>query len=403
MTQEEGSHRILIGDKVLLACVGALVGISLLVMCSAISSVAYKHPENLWAPYIEHCTHLLLGIICFFIAYFVPWKWMRLGTYALTGLAVITLLLLAYKSGQGETVNGATRALHIGGFPIQPIEFAKLAMILLFSDRLCHYQHDHSDLKKQDWWILMVSLSVIFILVAIQNLSSAIIIFTVCYIMLYLGRVKMRSLLLIAGAVVCLGTLIVGFGLAFPEKMPKRFLTWIHRIEYFFENASRNNLTGDSEPDERDYVITDENRQAEYSKIAIANGLYPKGPGGSIERDFLPLAFSDYIYAIVVEEYSIVGGFIVMLIYFCILYRAGITARKSSDPLLSLMSMGLAICLVLQACISMGVTVSLGPVTGQPLPLISRGGFSILFTSIYLGLLYKISAKVIFENEKQPS
>ena len=173
----------------------------------------------------------------------------------------------------------------------------------------------------------------------------------------------------------------------------KRFNTWEERIVDFIS---------ETEKTDNAYKITDENRQIINSEIAIAKGYKPCGPGNSTQRDYLPLAFSDFIYAILVEEYGIAGGLVTILLYLCILARAGRVARKCDRKNLvkALMVIGLSLLIVIQAFISMGVTVHLGPVTGQQLPLISRGGMGIILTCCYLGIIINISNSVLNENKE---
>ncbi|MBO4371194.1 MAG: FtsW/RodA/SpoVE family cell cycle protein [Paludibacteraceae bacterium] len=390
MTNER-AHITFKGDKVLLGCIFLLVIVSMLAMFSAISSVAYKQSGSMWAPFITHCIYILFGAFIFFGVTFIPWSWIKIGTNILTAVSIAMLLILAVKpSGVNvEMVNGAARALKIGPIPIQPIEFAKLSVILLFASRLSLYQKGNEQLSIMDWCILGIPSLIIFGLVGIQNLSSTCIIFIVGMLMLYIGRVKMRYLLTIIGGLIFGLTLLVAVFELKPEWQPERYTTWKNRIV----NAPVKSRFEKKE-DNLKIEITDENRQKIYAQIAVANGRYPKGPGGSIERDFLPLAFSDYIYAIIIEEYGIYGAVFVMMLFFIIVFRGGLSIRKSQDPYMSLLAAGLASALVIQALINMMVGVSLGPVTGQPLPLISRGGNSIIFTFIYLALLFKISGTV---------
>ena len=171
----------------------------------------------------------------------------------------------------------------------------------------------------------------------------------------------------------------------FPDAVPDRMVTWGNRIEDFATE-----MTADKNDADR-YRITDENRQIMNSKIAIANGISPSGPGNSEQRDYLPLAFSDFIFAVIVEEYGILGAVFTIALYLGILFIGGQIARNCDRAYPALLVTGLSILIVLQAMISMAVTVQLGPVTGQPLPLISRGGTSILVTSAYLGIILSIS------------
>jgi cell division protein FtsW len=233
-------------------------------------------------------------------------------------------------------------------------------------------------------------------LIATQNLSTAMLLGGISVLMMIIAEVDWKKIGMLIGGVLVLILLVFAVHKVLPESMQlKRFVTWENRVMEIF--TSKN---------EDAYKITDENRQIINSEIAIAKGYKPCGPGNSTQRDYLPLAFSDFIYAILIEEYGIIGGFFTILLYLCILARAGRVARKCDRKNLvqSLMVIGLSLLIVIQAFISMGVTVHLGPVTGQQLPLISRGGMGIILTCCYLGVIINISNSVLNENkENEPS
>jgi cell division protein FtsW len=223
------------------------------------------------------------------------------------------------------------------------------------------------------------------------NFSTAVILFVSSFILMFIGRVKMKYLMLVAGIGVFIITLLIA-SIAFTGSQG-RVGTWQNRIESF--------VSGDSE----------DNYQVEQSKIAIATGgFFGKGPGNSTQRNFLPHPYSDFIYAIIIEEYGFVGGVIVLILYLFLLYRAGVIVRKSNRTFAAFLAIGLTISLTFQAMINMGVAVHLFPVTGQTLPLVSMGGSSILFTSVGLGIILSVSRGVEknleleteSENESEP-
>ena len=215
--------------------------------------------------------------------------------------------------------------------------------------------------------------------------------------MMIIAEVDWKKIGMLIGIVLCAVLLVYGVNKALPEKYQlERFSIWEDRVIEIFASKDEENA----------YKITDENRQIINSEIAIAKGYKPCGPGNSTQRDYLPLAFSDFIYAILIEEWGLVGGLFTILLYLCILARAGRVVRKCDRKNLveALMVIGLSLLIVLQAFVSMGVTVHLGPVTGQQLPLISRGGMGIMLTCCYLGIIINISNKVLNENkEEEPS
>jgi cell division protein FtsW len=207
------------------------------------------------------------------------------------------------------------------------------------------------------------------------NLSTAAILFTTVMILMFIGRVRIKYLLtLVLAGVFFLAVLVGGIMLSGQKA---RVETWENRIESFIDDEKGDNY------------------QVEQSKIAIATGgIFGKGPGNSTQRDFLPYAYSDFIYALIVEEYGFIGGLVVLFLYMFLLYRAGVIVKKSTRTFGAFLSIGLALLLVLQAIINMGVTVHLFPVTGQTLPFVSMGGSSLIFTSIAIGIILNVSRNV---------
>jgi cell division protein FtsW len=222
---------------------------------------------------------------------------------------------------------------------------------------------------------LFVPTVVVCGLILPANLSTALILFTTVMILLFIGRVKVKYILtLVMAGVLMLGMLVGGLMLAGDKG---RINTWQSRIEHFVDGEEA------------------ENYQVEQSKIAIATGgILGKGPGNSTQRDFLPYAYSDFIYAIIVEEYGFLGGLAILFLYLFLLYRAGVIVKKSTRTFGAFLAIGLALLLVIQAMINMGVTVHLFPVTGQTLPFVSMGGSSLLFTSIAIGIILSVSRAV---------
>jgi cell division protein FtsW len=232
---------------------------------------------------------------------------------------------------------------------------------------------------------LWVPVFLILILILPANFSTAAIMFVMTVILVFLGGYPIRYLAVIIGTGIAALVLFVIVAKAFPEAMPNRIDTWMSRIESF----------SNGEDSEADYQI-------EKAKIAIASGgIQGLGPGKSIQKNFLPQSSSDFIYAIIVEEYGLIGGFALMILYMWLLFRIVIVAQKSETVFGKLLVLGVGLPIVFQAMINMAVAVELFPVTGQTLPLISSGGTSIWMTCLAVGIILSVSAKREEDKEKQ--
>ena len=393
--------KILTGDKILWGIIFILFIISGVEMFSAISSSAYKaaaRGSNHLAPFFGHLIHLGIGGLALIIIQKIPFDKLRLLFFVAVFVSILLLILTPII---GKEVNGASRAINLGGFELQTIELGKFALIVCLSEILGRNYKQGDPLLKEKFPMKSFKYLVLFIgifcgLIATQNLSTAVILGGLSILMMIIAEVDWKKIGMLVGGVFIAVLLIWSVNKAIPDDSKlklKRFDTWENRIVSLFDEDE---LGKDA------YKITDENRQIINSEIAIAKGYKPCGPGNSTQRDYLPLAFSDFIYAILVEEYGIVGGLITILLYLCILARAGRVARKCDRKNLvqSLMVIGLSLLIVIQAFISMGVTVHLGPVTGQQLPLISRGGMGIILTCCYLGIIINISNSVLNDNKE---
>ena len=394
--------KIFTGDKILWGIIFILFIISGVEMFSAISSSAYKaaaRGSNHLTPFFGHLIHLGIGGIALVVIQKIPFDKLRLIFFVAVFFTIILLILTPFL---GENINGASRSIKVGGFDIQTIEFGKFALIVCLSEILGRNYKQGDPLLKEKFpmksFLLLVGFIGVFCsLIAVQNLSTAVILAGISVLMMLIAEVDLKKIGMLIGIGLTLVLLVFLVNKALPSNWQlERFTTWEHRIVDFISGG---------EGTENTYKITDENRQIINSEIAIAKGYKPCGPGNSTQRDYLPLAFSDFIYAILIEEYGIIGGFFTILLYLCILARAGRVARKCDRKNLvqSLMVIGLSLLIVIQAFISMGVTVHLGPVTGQQLPLISRGGMGIILTCCYLGIIINISNSVINENKEEPS
>ena len=362
------------GDRVIWGVIFALSMFSLLAVYSSTGTLAYKYQGGNTAYYIiKHFVLLMVGLGIIYITHLIPYKfYSRLSQLFL----YLAIFLLAITLIMGTSLNQATRWLTLPGLglTIQTSDFAKLALIMYIARILSLRQH-----KIDDFNGIVVSLIIPVVavcgLIMPANLSTAVILFVTSFILMFIGRVKMRYLMLVAGIGVFIITLLIA-SIVFTGSQG-RIGTWQNRIESF--------VSGDSE----------DNYQVEQSKIAIATGgFFGKGPGNSTQRNFLPHPYSDFIYAIIIEEYGFLGGVIILILYLFLLYRAGVIVRKSNRTFAAFLAIGLTISLTFQAIINMGVAVHLFPVTGQTLPLVSMGGSSILFTGVAFGIILSVSRGV---------
>lgn len=379
--------RYLKGDTTLWVVFLALCILSIIEMYSASSTLAYK-ASNHAMPLLRHMGFLTGGVIIAFIVHMIPYRFIRIASYLGLFISAILLLFVLFK---GHRENDAARWLVIGGVQFQPSELAKLSVIIVAADLISRIR----DNSKEEWIYFrntIIMLIGICGLILLENFSTAAILFIVVFIMMFIGRISMKYLGSLAG--ISLIALLLGYGAikTIPETaMPKAFkraYTWVARIERH----------SDKEAKENKYVINDKNRQEIYGQIAIARGgVFGVLPGNSVERDYLPQAYSDFIFSIIVEEMGLIGGIAVIILYLILLFRAGRIVINCSAVFPAILVMGLSLMIVLQTFINMSVATSLIPVTGQPLPLISRGGTSILITCIYFGIILGITRQIISE------
>ena len=371
-----------------------LIAVAIIALFSASSTLVYSHHSAL-GPIGQQMFFIVLGVIAAFGIQYIPSYWVRFGGYALLGISTILVYSTMIPGNPlVVTINGAARWVHIAGITFQPSELAKLSLIIVVADQLARIRSE-ADKSKYFYRTLIIA-AIVMLPIMASNLSTAMLIGLIIFCLWVLARIPWKYTLSVVGIAIialCLGYAIVEFGFVRPGRTMhgpfKRATTWVSRIDRHL------NLTNDKSQMANDkYVLTDENIQEVYSSVAIARGgASPLGvlPGNSKERDYLPLAFADYIFAIIVEESGVLGSGFVIFLYLAILFRACNISSRYSDMPAMLMTMGLALMITCQALISMLVAVGLGPVTGQPLPLISRGGTSVLITSIYFGILMGVS------------
>ncbi len=375
-----------------------LIVVAIIALFSASSTLVYMKHSAL-GPIGQQMFFIVLGVAAAFVIQFIPSYWIRFGGYIL--LAISTLLVYSTMIPHNPfvvSINGAARWVRIAGITFQPSELAKLSLIIVVADQLARIR------TEEDKWKYFLRTLIITGVVALpimaSNLSTAILICGIVFCLWVLARIPWKYTLSVVGiavVVLMLGYLLVEFAFVRPgHEMHgpfKRATTWVSRIDRHFADDD-----GGSK-----YQLTDDNIQEVYASVAIARGgTTPLGvfPGNSKERDYLPLAFADYIFAIIVEESGVIGASFLIFLYLAILFRACNVSSRYSDMPAMLMVMGLALMITCQALISMLVAVGLGPVTGQPLPLISRGGTSVLITSVYFGIMMGVSREQLELRER---
>ena len=370
-------RKIFKGDKVIWAVFIILCVISLLEIFSATSTIVYRQ-QNQWGPFLRHAMFLIGGVGVILLIHNIPYRFFSSLIFVLLG-AIVLLILTPFI---GESVNNADRWISFMGFTIQPSEIAKISLMGTIAFLLSKQNGENDSILFK--WMIGLMLVVCGI-IALDNLSTAVLLFGVCYLLMFIGNVKIIRLLKVAGGGIAIILLFVLFLNIIPEGWTNegplnRLGTWQNRISHFGEAKELS--------EEEYFTITDENYQVAHAKIAISNGgVLGVFPGNSTERDFLPQAYSDFIYAIIIEEMGLLGGLVVLMLYVVILIRSGMIARKTEKLFPKYLVMGSALMLSIQAFINMAVAVNLIPVTGQPLPLISRGGTSTLITCAYFGLI----------------
>lgn len=370
------------GDKVVWIIVLLLSLFSILSVYSSTGSLAFRYQGGNTEYYLlKHVFTIITGLFIMYLIHNI--KYTRFSRIAQL-LFILSIPLLFYTLLKGTNVNDASRWLTIPfiGVSFQSSDVAKLAVILFLARSLALKQ-DKIDDFKNSFVPIIWPIGLVTLLIFPANLSTAMLVFGTALIIMYIGRVPAKYIAAAIGALIIIGTLAVLIIMQSPNK--GRTGTWANRIESFMSD----------EEDEGDY-------QALQSKIAIANGgITGKLPGNSTQRNFLPHPYSDFIYALLVEEWGLIGGIFVLLLYLILLYRGIRIATRSPGSFGAFLSIGLTIMIVFQALINMGVAVNLLPVTGQPLPMVSMGGTSIWFTCISLGIILSVSRNK--EEEKEIS
>jgi len=385
---EEKRRELFKGKPVFYMIVAVLCLVSLIEVFSASSRMTFGS-DNYLRPVIAHSIHMIFGLGAMWVISIIPCKYFKAFPYILVPLAAIMLLMLFVR---GLAHSGAQRWIDLGFFSLQPSEVAKIAVLMTVSSMLAKLDVNDELSQIRTFWRIMAITAFFCLLIMLENLSTALLLALVVFIMMCIGQISRKYLLYLAGGVAGAGVIMLAVMLLVPPAkvaelpLPDRFPTWQARVRDFL--GAEENLTA------QEYVhsIAREKPQETHANIAIAtSGILGKGPGNSTERDFLQEASCDFIYAIIIEELGVVGSMMILLIYLWLTIKIGGVAKRCAQrfPKYLAMSIGLMICI--QALVNMAVAVGLIPVTGQPLPLISTGGTSILFTCIYMGMILSIS------------
>lgn len=399
------------GDKGIWTVFLFLCLISIIEVFSASSTLTYK-THNYIGPLIYHTTMILAGLVVMIITLNIPCRYFKLMTPI---LLIITYATLLWVLIGGESINGANRVIQLPGFTFQPSEIAKGTMVLATAQVLSALQREDgsgADPLAMKYILFLVVPSVV--LIGMENLSTALLLFGVVFIMMFIGRVPKEQMGKLMGVCVLLAALFLALVFSVAtldkegqqleqaqatgvemtakpaksdrsmwDKFTHRFWTWKNRI---VNKDKQKNISAE------EYKVTDKNYQVTHANLAIASsGIIGKGPGNSLERDYLPQAFSDFIFAIIIEEMGLIGAIAVVFLYIILLFRGARIAGRCENNFPAFLVMGLVLLLVIQAAINMCVAVDFGIVTGQPLPLISKGGTSTIVNCAYIGIILSVS------------
>ena len=376
------------GDKVIWAIVILLTMISILVVYSSVGSLAYRSNKSTESYLFKQIFYIGLGVIIIYFAHRVNYTfYSKIASI----LFLISIPLLIYTLKFGSELNDANRwiKLPVINLTFQTSDLAKLALFMYLSRLLSRRQGVIKDFKK-GFLPLIIPVIIICAFIAPANLSTAALIGGIALMLMFIGRVSIKHILLVVGAALVPILILVSISVSYYDKdahqakeLPAvfsvaRLPTWVSRVQSF--------MYADKE---------DASYQVQQSKIAIATGgFFGKGPGKSTQRNFLPHPYSDFIYAIIIEEYGLFGGILILLIYLLFLYRSIRIYKRCPYAFGAFLAIALSFTLVIQALVNMAVTVNIFPTTGVTLPLVSMGGSSLLFTCFAIGIILSVSRNV---------
>ncbi len=359
------------GDRAVWMIVAILAIFSLLAVYSATGHAAFRTRGGDTESYlIRHMFFVVAGLVVTYLCYLMHYtQYMRIAPI----LLVISVPLLVYTIAFGVEINEAKRWLEVPfvGITIQTSDIAKLALIIYVARAISSKQEYIKDFNSA-FLPIVVPILIICGLIAPSDLSTSLLLFITCLFMMFLGRVSFKYILLLIFLMIVVFALLIIIGQMFPDSLV-RSGTWIERLREFVEDP------------EGGYQI-------QHAKIAIANGGYfGDGPGNSVMRNYLPAPYSDFIYAIICEEYGLLGGFVLIGLYVLLFFRCVRVVTKSPKAFGAMLVLGLGLIIAMQAMVNIAVSVHLVPVTGLNLPWVSKGGTSILFSSIAFGMILSVS------------
>ncbi|MCK9203847.1 MAG: FtsW/RodA/SpoVE family cell cycle protein [Bacteroidales bacterium] len=371
------------GDKVIWIVVVILCIFSLLAVYSSTGTLAYKKQHGNTEYYlIKHFLILGFGLALMYITHLIKYTYYsrisQIGLFLTIPLLLITLV-------SGTNLNEANRWLTVPivNLTFQSSDVAKLFLIMYLARVLSKKQEMVKDFRK-GFLPVIIPVIVVTLLILPANFSTAAILFVTCLVIMFIGRISMKYMMTLIGLGIVGIVLIFALSKTFPVLFP-RGTTWVARVDHFIN---------------KEQADPDATYQVDQAKIAIVSGgLLGKSPGKSTQRNFLPHPYSDFIFAIIIEEYGLIGGIFLLLLYLILFYRVIRIAHKSQGNFGSLLAIGIGFSLVFQALINMAVAVNLFPVTGQTLPLVSMGGTSIWFTCISLGIILSVSRRTEMETK----
>lgn len=363
------------GDRVIWAIVVLLAIISMVSVFSSAATLAYSERSGEVSYYlIKHGAILAFGLVMIYVCHLLAYT--KFSRWA-PGMLVIAFVLLLLTMFFGPVINNSQRWLQIPfvGLTFQTSDFAKLALIVFVARSIGSKQDVIKDFKSAFLPIILPVIG-ICVLIAINDLSSALMLFLICILMMIVGRVAMQYVLTLILMGVSVFSLMVMLGAKYPNLLP-RASTWEKRMETFINPSA---------------ASTDDRYQITKAQIAMANGgLVGVGPGNSTQRNYVPYAYADFIYAIIVEEYGVIGGIALILLYLLLFFRVVRLVTKSSKAFGAMVAFGLGLSILMQAFMNIAVNLDLVPVTGLTLPLVSMGGTSILFTCVSFGIILSVS------------
>ncbi len=367
------------GDRFIWAIAALLAIFSFLPVYSAASNLAYISGDgNTFNYFVKHFVHLFLGFTIMYGVHKMPYRYFRGLSMIMIPVVLVLLAATMFQPDTSDSLTNARRWIRVPfvNFTFQPSTLASLVLMVYVARYLSKIKEKQVSFKET---ILPLWFPVFLVLILIlpANFSTTAIIFTMVITLAFMGGYPLKYLALILLSGIAALSIFILVAKAFPEAMPNRIDTWMNRIENF----------ANGEDTEADYQI-------EKAKIAIASGgVKGVGPGKSVQKNFLPQSSSDFIFAIIIEEYGLLGGLTLMILYLLLLFRIVIASHKADTIFGKLLVIGVGLPIVFQALINMAVAVELFPVTGQTLPLISSGGTSIWITCLAIGIILSVSAR----------